>query len=136
MAEGLIRARAESCADCAIQVMSAGTWVKDAAPATANALEVLARRGIDLRQHRSREVTDEMLGWADLVLVMTDGHRQALEADFPSARGKVRLISSLGGGSWDVADPVGRPVEDYAATAAEIERLIDAGWDFIAAESP
>lgn len=137
MAEGLIRARidAEGLGD-RITVASAGTWAAPDRPATEHAVTVMARRGVDISGHASREVTGELLEWADLVLVMTEGHEQGVLADFPASRAKVRLLSTLAGGRWDVADPVGNPVEDYDATAVEIARLIDAGWDVIRGDRP
>lgn len=129
MAEGLIRARleAEGLAG-AVTVTSAGTWAMPDSPASAHAVAAMAERGIDLSDHLSRTVHAPLLAEADLVLAMTDGHRQAMEAEFPDARGKVRLLAGLAGGTWDVADPVGGSLDDYRATASELERLIDAGW--------
>jgi len=129
MAEALLRARAaRRPGPHAVEVRSAGTWAAADQPATDHAVAVMSERGHDIHAHRSREIDAESVAWADLVLVMTDNHRQAIEGDFPGVRGRVRLMSSLGGGSWDVADPVGGSLDDYRATADELERLLDAGW--------
>jgi len=129
MAEGLIRARlaAEGRQD-RVSVASAGTWADDARSATPNAVATMAERGIDIADHRSSEIDAAQLDSADLVLVMTGGHREAIAAEFPDARDKTRLLSSLAGREWDIADPVGGSLDDYRATADELLRLIDAGW--------
>ena len=132
MAEGLLRARlAEADLQSVIEVSSAGTWTGDGIPATDHAVTTLAECGIDIGGHRSREVTEELLAGADLVLAMTSGHVQAMASEFPAARDKILLFSTLMGGTWDVADPVGGTPEDYRATARLLEDLIAAGWSTI-----
>lgn len=133
MAEGLIRAAAAARGlGDRVVVTSSGTWAEDGHPATRHAVVTLAERGIDIRGHVSRSLDPLRVATADLILVMTDNHRQALLAEFPAARGKVMRMSELAGGAWDVADPIGGPIEDYRATADELARLIERGWDAIA----
>lgn len=132
MAEGLIRAEAASRGESGIQVASAGTWVTPDLSPMALAIDVMAERGIDISGVRSREVTAELIAASDLVLAMTNSQRQALEAEFPEARGKVWLMSALAGGSYDIADPAGGDRADFEATASELARLIRIGWPIIA----
>jgi protein-tyrosine-phosphatase len=137
MAEGLIRARlAADGVDGRVTVASVGTWAATGQPATENAVLAMAERGIDIRDHRSREVTATDMADSDLVLVMTEGHQSALTVEFPGQRDRVRRMSELAGGQWDVADPVGQPLAAYRATASELARLIDAGWRVILGEAP
>jgi protein-tyrosine-phosphatase len=132
MAEGLIRARLEATGmSHLVSVSSAGTWAEDGLPATHHAVRAAAERNVDISCHRSREVSRELVGPADLILVMTASHAEALRAEFPDAGSRVQRISALAGGAWDVADPVGGSLDDYRATAAELARLIAAGWDEI-----
>jgi protein-tyrosine-phosphatase len=129
MAEALIRARltTEGVLD-EVGVSSAGTWADAARPATPHAIAAMAERGIDIAGHRSSELDLDRLAGADLILVMTASHREAIVAEFPTARDRTRLFSALTGGEWNVEDPVGKSLDDYRATADELERLIDAGW--------
>lgn len=135
MAEGLVAARllAEG-RQARLAVGSAGTWARSGAPATDKAVATLAERGIDIRSHRSREVSAELLDDADLVLVMTAGHREAILAEHPEAAAKLLLMSELSGETWDLADPVSQPIEAYRATADLLERLITSGWSRIVAD--
>ncbi len=132
MAEGLIRSRLtrDGLADH-VRVGSAGTWADDGMPPTAHAVAAMEERGIDIRALRAREIDAAEIEAADLVLAMTDGQRVAIETEFPAARGKTRLMSSLAGSAWDVSDPIGGGLEDYRATANELARLVDAGWAII-----
>jgi protein-tyrosine phosphatase len=72
MAEALMRRRAEL-AGSSMHVTSAGFTTADRAPPSAT-LHVMARRGIDASDHRSRIVCEEMLAEADLVIGMTRAH--------------------------------------------------------------
>jgi protein-tyrosine-phosphatase len=136
MAEGLVRLRlAATGAASQVVVSSAGTWATNGQPATPNAVTTLRERGGDISGHRSRDVTLDMVAEADLVLVMTSGHLEAITAEFPAARDKTILLSQLAGGRWDIDDPVGQPLAAYRATADELDRLIAAGWARLVAQA-
>jgi protein-tyrosine-phosphatase len=101
-----------------------------------DAQAAMAKAGMDLSPHRSREISAADAEVADLILVMTADHRSALTGEFPAAAGKLVLMSELAGGRWDVADPIGQPRPAFEATAAELARLVDAGWDRILGQAP
>ncbi len=135
MAEGLIRSEAERQGfGHRLVVRSAGTWVDASRKPPIAVVQVMAEQGIDISQVRPREVSRELVEESDLVLVMTSSQREALEAEFPACRGKVRLMSALAGAQYDIADPFGGDIEDYRTTARELGRLIRAGWSVIAGE--
>ncbi len=137
MAEALIRQRAlAEGRGATFTVSSAGTWAPAGEPAVADAQAVMAARGLDLSPHRSREITAADAVAADLILVMTADHRSALAVDFPAVAGRLVLMSELAGGRWDVTDPIGQPRPAFEATAAELGRLIDAGWERIVGQAP
>lgn len=134
MAAALLRARLnrdETRQDW--QVESAGTWATEGRPASAYAVEEMARRGLDLSAHRARPVTPELVAGADLVLVMEKGHAAALRAAFPDHASKVYLISEMVGRHYDIRDPYGGTREEYAAIAGELEALIGVGYERIVA---
>lgn len=95
---------------------SAGTWAAAGRAAHPHTLAILGEQGIDLSEHRSREVTAEMIAAADLTLTMEAGQAEALRAEFPEAADKVHLLSELGGKQWDLVDPVGGTKEDFRET--------------------
>jgi len=55
-------------------VRSAGTFVREAAPAVPGAVAAAAKRGLDLREHVSQRVTDEVVAGSHLVLTMERRH--------------------------------------------------------------
>jgi protein-tyrosine-phosphatase len=112
-------------------VISAGTWAPDGRPASAHAIAEMMERGLDIAAHRSKNVDEAALGHADLVLVMTRNHAEALSVVFPQQTGKVYLLSSMARETYDIPDPYGGTRLEYAEVARELERLIEAGYDRI-----
>ncbi|MBI4772494.1 MAG: low molecular weight protein arginine phosphatase, partial [Chloroflexi bacterium] len=109
------------------RVSSAGTWARPGQSASESGQIVMARRGLDLSRHRSRIVSRELLQGADLVLVMTANHREAMQAEFPELASRVYLLSEMVGARFDLPDPYGGPLSEYEQTAVELESVIEAG---------
>lgn len=134
MAAALLRARLEADGRAnEYRVLSAGTWVDEGRPASHYAQVVMAERGIDLRHHRAREVTPQLMEAADLVLVMTRTQREALRAEFPQAAPRIYLLSEMIGKTYDIADPYSGSLQDYAYCAEDLATVIDAGYERILA---
>lgn len=76
-------------------VASAGTWTPTDLPAHPKAVKAAAKLDLDLSTHRTREVDATLLKIYDLIVVMQQGHKEALELEFPFVRGKVILLGSL-----------------------------------------
>ncbi len=134
MAEVLLRALLagdEARADW--RTHSAGVWTTDGRPASEHGVAEMAQRGLDLRHHRSRNVTREMMVEASLVLTMTHAHSEALVAAFPDCASKVYLFSQMAGPGYDIQDPYGGTRAEYAHTATELEQLIEKGYARIVA---
>jgi len=112
-------------------VMSAGTWASEGRPASAYAVAEMADRDIDISAHRSRRVTESLMKQADLVLVMTRNHAEALRVTFPEQADKVYMLSEMVGKTFDIADPYGGTRLEYSYIAQELEQLIDEGYDRI-----
>ena len=68
-----------------------------------------------------------MLGGADLVLVMSKGHQEALKVEFPEIADRVFLVSEMAGYSFDVRDPIGGSLADFRDTARELDTLLEQG---------
>jgi protein-tyrosine phosphatase len=108
-------------------VESAGTWATNARTAHAQMCTVAAETGLDLSQHRSRNVEDLRLAEYDLILTMEQSHKEALQIEFPATRTYVYQLTEMVGVVYDVADPIGGVREDFRTTVAELRRLIDFG---------
>ena len=100
-----------------VVVQSAGTSGGRGGAST-HALEVMAKRGIDLSDHFSAALSEEMVQQADYIFAMTQVHRETILRLSPSAEPKVRLLLD----GEDVRDPMGSEVEEYERCAQTIER--------------
>lgn len=129
MAMGLFQKKVGSDPDWRIE--SAGTWSIEGQPAASYTVEVLAQRGIDISDHRSRAVTGELLGQFNLILTMEEGHKEALRVEFPKIASRVYLLSEMVGEHYNIADPMGGPIEHFELTAQEFERIFENGFDKI-----
>ncbi len=118
MAEALLGAALQP---AGITVRSAGLAALEDYPADEMAIELMTERGIDIAAHRARQLTPDLLGEADLVLVMEKAHKRALELNEPTARGKIYRL--CGWQDADIPDPYRQPREAFA----EALRLIDTG---------
>ncbi len=102
-----------------IEIISAGTFAANGNPASRFAIEVAAQHGINLNFHQSREITENLVKKADLILTMARGHREALLAQWPDAASRTEVLRLDG---KDVADPIGESVAEYQRCAEQIRK--------------
>ena len=75
-----------------ITVESAGLGALGGQPASDYSIELMEERGVDIKDHRARQIHPDMVREADLVLVMEPGHKLAIYDDDSNARGNVYLL--------------------------------------------
>jgi protein-tyrosine-phosphatase len=131
-AEALLKDRLERSELTGWEVESAGTWTVDGRLASRYMVQLLGERGLDLTQHRSRSVNRRMIERADLVLVMTQNHAEALRLEFPDQAEKIYLMSQMKDSRYyDIDDPYGGTLIEYQACVKELTDLINVGFDRI-----
>ena len=108
-------------------VESAGTWAPEGEPAAQRTQLVLQELGIDLRDHRSRQVNQQMLSQFNLILVMERGHKEALRVEFPEIAKNVYLLSEMIGANFEIQDPIGMSMAEFLLTRNEISEILTAG---------
>ena len=114
------------------EIRSAGLGALIGYPADDTAQSLMRDKGTDISEHRAQQVSAELLQWADLVLVMGTGQKQALLESHPHARGKVFLL-----GHWtdeEIPDPYQENFEVYQQALDIIERGVQAWTTKIAPE--
>lgn len=102
-------------------VASAGVAATPGAPASRETLAILDQNGIDMSEHTSQQVTDQLMEWADLVLAMTDRHRSTIVQAFPEFAEKVERICPDG----DIADPYGGDHTVYAECSEQLRECLE-----------
>ncbi|MBF0282591.1 MAG: low molecular weight phosphotyrosine protein phosphatase [Zetaproteobacteria bacterium] len=111
-----------------VQISSAGIGALVDHEADPMMQRLMQERGIDISDHRARQLTHEMSLNAELILVMEQRHLDDIHAATPSVRGRVHLL-----GKWDdleIPDPYKKSEERFQ----EALRLIEMGVDRWAAK--
>ena len=98
-----------------VEVSSSGTHALHGHQAQENAVEVMARLGVDISHHRGRQLTREIGKSADLILTMEASHIDFIKHMLAWRRVKPRLITEFDHQSptIDVQDPYGEPLPAY-----------------------
>lgn len=114
--------------DLDVRIDSAGIFAEEGLKASENAVLALNEIGIDLSEHRTKGISEELINSSDLILTMTEGHKRLLKTTAPK---EIFTLLEYAGGSGDVFDPYGGDLEEYRETAKEIyDALVDAAEKF------
>ena len=128
MAKALLhKAIAERGLDDQVSVDSAGTYAMVGYPASEGSVNAMKARGLDISDHRAKQITADMVNRADLILVMEERHRRSIFVTWPTAIAKTLLLSELAGDSADIEDPYGGAQWEYDQTADLIEDYVIRG---------
>ncbi len=112
--------------------VSAGLMA-DGSPISENAVRALERADVpsrkpdnDYKSHVSRNVTEEMIGQAAVVVGVTSSHAMQLMLRFPAYASKITVMPA------EISDPYGGNLARYEACLADIDRALRAafGLDF------
>jgi len=128
MAEVIAQKKIEECGWNNVEVRSAGIAAFDGDGASTGAQQAAEENGLNLNYHRATFLNKEMVTWADLILVMSRTHLEAI-ARF-GVSGASSLITAFADGrepdtiSESVPDPVGGTKGDYLETFQLIEDLV------------
>ena len=98
-------------------VQSAGLAAMMDLEASPDAVDAIRDLGADLSEHRSQQLTGDLLASADHILVMTQSHLLTLLPFCPEGRPQPRLLAGEG---QDVPDPMGAEPEVYRECALQI----------------
>jgi protein-tyrosine phosphatase len=128
MAEGLFKKHLAEKLGCPIDrlvekgytVTSAGTFGMVGFPASDEAVEACAAKGIDISGHRSRALTAHLIEQSDFVFAMTRGHLDAVVEISPEAAKKCSLLDD----GVDIPDPIGQSQAVYDNCAERIDKAI------------
>jgi len=91
----------------------------------ANAEAILKQRGIDVSQHRAAQLTENDVRHADVLLVMTEAHKEKLLTLFPDAKDKVFTLSQYATGDYaEIADAYGKPMPVYLAMIGDLDKYV------------
>ena len=94
-------------------------------PADETATLIASEKGVSLENHQAQQLTAQLCAKQDLILVMEQGHIDALTEIVPEARGKTMLF-----GHWmnsvDIPDPYRQSIEAFDHAYSLIEQSAQA----------
>jgi len=138
MAEGLFRHMTHDSHE--YEAMSAGVGAVNGLPPSAHAIAALKELGIDISHQRSRALTADLVGRADYIFGMTQGHVDAVSMLYPHTAERAFLLrefdETLDVFEKDISDPIGESYEVYASCRDQIEQGIVSMLKFIEHNNP
>ena len=120
--------------DGTIKTDSAGTFAFDGSEPAVHAKTVMKEMGFNIDRHRSKQVDQELVDWADMILTMDAYGLEQMQVMFPEAADKMLLLRSFACKDdvekeseeyYNIKDPYGEDLETYRSCAAEIKFCID-----------
>ena len=121
MAEALLKDKCKQHSNIKIESAGLGALVGHGADDAAQSL--MKAKGVDISEHRARQLNSNLLNEFDLVLVMETGHIDAIHQMSPSSKGRVHLL-----GKWsdfEIPDPYKQSQRAFEVALELIERGID-----------
>lgn len=109
-----------------IQVMSAGVSAHLGQRVTDHSVTILKKVGIDISQHLSRPVTQDLLDGALAVFGMTESHRMMIAATANPVPKRLHLFREFlpKGADPEIPDPYGGPLSAYESARDEMVEAI------------
>lgn len=115
-----------------ISVVSAGIAASNGEPASPNSVRALKAVGLDLSNHRSQELTDDLLQRSSVVFCMTSAHREAIGKYFNPGDTPVLLFRQpFSKTNCEIPDPFGRDLKAYTDARDSMVEAIPAVVDWL-----
>ena len=108
-----------------LRIDSEGLTARVGDPADPVYVDMAQALGLDLTHHRSKPVDRELLTEADLILVMTGGHKRRLSERYPQFSGKIMLLGRWMDGGTPISDPHRKSVDAYRQVFKQIRDACD-----------
>lgn len=122
MAEGILKRILHEARYPNVEVLSAGTFTSGGAHASENSVAACREIQVDLRGHRSRRLTRELIEQMDTILCMEHHHRAGVLELCPEAAERTHLLGEFSSHPHvpEIPDPVGLPLSYYRQCRDEI----------------
>lgn len=113
---------------------SAGLLALPGNSATFLAQKVAIERGVDLSRHEAKRISQKLVDWSELILVMEKFHKDELLADYPEAADRTYLLrrfARFGSRNRGIADPYGLEYDAYRFCYLDIEDAVFGLVDYL-----
>ncbi len=99
-----------------VTVDSAGLQVYEAQPMNELAMLALKSRNVSVTNHKSKQITYDLVRNADYIITMTEAQKKALGSEY-------NVLSARDLIGEDVSDPYGRTLDEYKECAEMLDKL-------------
>ena len=130
MAEAYFRDLCQTGDKCDVKIHSAGTYADTGSGAAQNSIDVMKHYNINLAEHKSSMLTMEKVDAADMIICMSESHRQQILAIFVNVNNidnksslLLEHLSDNSGGN--VADPFGGSFQTYLNCFNEMKPALE-----------
>jgi len=132
--ESMLKEKAEN--ENNYNILSAGISVIPGMSPTPEAISVMFEQGIDISQHKALQLQEDLVKKADLILVMSNTHKDYIKTKFTLAQDKIYLLKKFAqvgefksiqktDENYEVVDPLGRPIEFYRIVARQLKENLE-----------
>lgn len=113
--------------------ISAGISAWDGDVPSRYSVRVLKKVGLDMSEHRSQRVTEEMAKNSLVLLCMTEAHRNVLQKRFPKLKPPIHLFREFlpSTANLDIHDPYGQNLVTYETCRDNIVEAIPSVVEFL-----
>ncbi|MBT8340956.1 MAG: hypothetical protein KJP07_13150 [Desulfatitalea sp.] len=120
-----------------VTVGSAGTNALHGHQAAPHAVQTMAEEGIDISAHRARQVSNDLVRPADLILTMERFHQNAVRQMILWNRARVRMLTEYDRDQilQDIPDPYGEPLKHYRVSLSVMRPCIEKVADWLVTNS-
>lgn len=110
-----------------MEVSSSGTVAIPDNPIAPLAVKTALEHGVDMTGHRAIPLTEDLIRWADRIVIMQPNHRERVLWKDPTADPKIELLSDFSEGEnlAEILDPYGKEEEDYRISFHQIRRGLE-----------
>lgn len=138
MAEGLLKHLLPPQIKNQITVSSAGTHGLHGHQASPLAVEALEAWGIDIKSHRARQISRDLVRRSNLILTMEKMHFDMVRSSLLFNKSRVKLLTHFGPSHMapEVEDPYGQPLEAYQKCLKVLHPCINGVIRWLVSESP
>ncbi|HBM74189.1 MAG TPA: low molecular weight protein arginine phosphatase [Clostridiaceae bacterium] len=104
---------------------SAGIYALEGEHASANAILAMEEMGIDIKNHRARQINFDDINGAYIIFTMTMNHKKIIMSKYPISIGEVFSLKEYADGTEDdIYDPYGGDIDTYRKCALELETYV------------
>ena len=109
-----------------VEAYSCGTYAEADDTPTYEATTVMMKKyGIDMTSHRATPIRDSKIYDMDLILCMTNSHKNTLKLVCPDLVDRIFLLREYAGLDGEISDPYGGTIKVYEECINDIEKCLD-----------